>query len=435
MLYLSRPLLAYPQLSMTEFSIPTLFGLLLILLLLSAFFSGCETAMLVVNRIRLRHKANEGVRGARLALEMLEKSEKLMGLILLANTLLNAAAVTLSGLIVVALLGHTRWAPEISTLAIAFLLLIFTENSPKLICAAYADKIVPVISPILSPLVRLASPFLWFIRLFVNLLLRALHLSPRHPDKRPALNSAELRTLVLESASFIPSKHRSILTNLFELENITVEDLMTPRNAVEILDLSKDWHDVHSQLVTSHHGRLPVCRESLDQLLGVLQVRRGLAEIQHGEFNEAQLIASLQEPYYIPAKTEALAQLTFFQERRQDFGFVIDEYGEILGLLTLEDIIEEIVGQFASSGLDSIAALYWDSDDCAYVDGSRSLREINRLLGLNFPVDGPKTLNGLILEHFQDIPEPGVNFKISGIQIEILHTLDRSVRTAKLFRP
>ncbi|MGE5385736.1 MAG: transporter associated domain-containing protein, partial [Betaproteobacteria bacterium] len=242
-------------------------------------------------------------------------------------------------------------------------------------------------------------------------------------------------TLVLESANFIPQKHRTILSNLFELNSITVEDVMTPRGSIEILDLAQPWGDAVTQLVTSHHSRLPVCRESLDQLLGVLPLRRLIGEMQDDEFDEEALLQHLNAPYYIPAGTPAFAQLAFFQENRQRIGFVIDEYGDILGLLTVEDIMEEIVGQFTTSMSDHFHTLRWDEDGCVVTDGSRPLRELNRLLGLDLPTDGPKTLNGLILEHFQDIPETGVSFKIAGVQIEVLQTQDRSVRTAKLFRP
>lgn len=419
---------------MNELPLPALLGALFMLLILSGFFSGAETAMMAANRYRLRHKAQTGHHGAKLALALLERTDKLMGLILLGNTLLNAAAATLTGYIALALFGHTKWALEIGTLCITFALLVIAEISPKVVCASHADRIAPAVSHILKPLLQLASPVVWFVNLFVAALLKLLHLSPKPLAHATTLTAEELRTLVLESANFIPAKHRTILSNLFELNTVTVEDVMTPRGAIEVLDLEQEWSEVLQQLATSHHSRLPVCRGSLDQLLGILPVRRMIGEIQRGEPDAATLLAQLQETYYIPAGTPAFAQLAFFQENRQRIGLVIDEYGEILGLVTLEDIIEEIVGQFTTSLPQHSAALHWDEEDCCVVDGGRPLREINRQLGIELPTDGPKTLNGLILEHFQDIPEAGVSLKIAGIHLEILQTQDRSVRTAKIFR-
>lgn len=408
---------------------------LLALLLISGFFSLAETAMMASNRYRLRHMASQGHVGARLALSLLERTDKFLGVVLLGNNLLNAASATLVSVITIELFGEEKWALGAGTLAVTFAILICAEITPKVIGAAFADRLAIVTAYVITPLLRLAYPVIWFVNLFVSSILRIFRLPNQSDLPEGRLSPEELRTLVLESANFIPQKHRTILSNLFELNNITVEDVMTPRSAIEILDLEQAWDEVLAQLATSHHGRLPVCRGSLDNLLGLLPVRRLIGAIQSGELDETGLIGQLQAPYYIPAGTPAFLQFAFFQENRRRIGFVIDEYGEILGLLTLEDIIEEIVGQFTTSLPDHCAALSWDSDDCAVVDGARPLRELNRLLGLEFPVDGPKTLNGLILEHFQDIPEPGVSFKIAGIQIEVLQTQDRSVRTAKLFKP
>ncbi len=420
---------------MNELPLAALLGALLLLLLLSGLFSGAETAMMAANRYRLRHRAQQGHRGARLALALLDKTDQLMGLILLGNTLLNAAAATLTSYIVLALLGASKWALEIGTLCTTFAVLIVAEISPKVICATHADRIAPIISYLLTPLLRLASPIIWFVNLFVRGFLKLLRLSPGPMGHEQPLTPEELRTLVLESSNFIPAKHRVILSNLFELNAISVEDIMTPRSAIEILDVEQPWNEVLQQLATSHHSRIPVCRGSLDKLLGVLPLRRLLAEMHNDHLDEATLLESLQAPYYIPAGTAAFAQLTFFQEIRQRNGFIVDEYGEILGLLTVDDIVEEIVGQFTTSIPNHFAGLAWDANGSAIVEGSRPLREINRLLNLDFPTDGPKTLNGLILEHFQDIPETGVSFKMSGIAIEVLQTQDRSVKTAKFFRP
>ncbi|MGE5470162.1 MAG: HlyC/CorC family transporter [Bacteroidota bacterium] len=420
---------------MGDFSLPTLLGALLVLLILSGVFSGSETAMMAVNRFRLRHAAQNGQRGAKLALALLGRTDKLLGLILLGNTLLNAAAATLTGYIALALFGESKWALEIGTLCITFALLVVAEISPKVICAAHADRLAPLLSFVLTPLLRLAYPVIWFINLFVTALLKTLRLSPGSMHGESSLSAEELRSLVLESSHLMPKKHQTILSSLFDLKHITVEDLMTPRGSIEILDIEQDWPEVLTQLATSHHSRLPVCRESLDQLVGMLPVRRLLGNIGTPDFDQNELLAQLQPPYYIPAGTPVFSQLAFFQENRQRIGFVVDEYGEILGLLTLEDIIEEFVGDFTTSlpGLGNI--LSWSPEGDAIVEGSRSLRQINRMLGLNFPLNGPKTLNGLILEHFQDIPEADVSIKLAGIPVEVLQTQDRSVVTVRIYRP
>lgn len=420
---------------MDELPLPAMFGALFVLLILSGIFSGSETAMMAANRFRLRHAAQNGHRGAKLALALLSQTDKLLGLILLGNTLFNAAAATLTGYIALALFGESKWALEIGTLSITFALLVVAEISPKVICATHADRLAPLLSYVLTPLLRLAYPIIWFVNLFVTALLKTIRLSPGSMHGESKLSQEELRSLVLESSHLMPKKHQTILSSLFELTNITVEDVMTPRGQIEILDLDLDWTEVRTQLATSHHSRLPVCRESLDQLIGILPVRRLLASLGDPEFDEAALLQQLQAPYYIPAGTPVFSQLAFFQENRQRIGFVVDEYGEILGLLTLEDIIEEFVGDFTTSlpGLGN--SLNWTSEGQVIVEGSRPLREINRMLGLNFPLDGPKTLNGLILEHFQDIPESDVSIKLAGIPVEILQTKDRSVVTVRIYRP
>jgi len=416
-----------------DLPISLLLGTLLLLVVLGVF-SGTETAVMAANRFRLRHLAQQGHRGARQALILFDKIDPLMAMLLFGRILLYTAVVTLVTCATLALFGASFWALGISTLATALVLLVAAETLPRAIGAAHADRLIPLVSHLLAPSLRLVSPLIRGTSLLVHCLLRPLHLASNSIDSAPSLNPGELRLLLLESANLIPPAHRGILSNLFELNAVCVEDIMTPRSAIEILDIEQPWNEVMHQLATSHHSRVPVCAESLDHLLGVLPLRRVIGSLERGDLDAEALRDALLPPYYIPAGTAAFAQLAFFQENRQRIGFVIDEYGEILGLLTLDDIVEEIVGQFTTSLPDHFGALSWDAEGCAVVEGSRSLREINRMLNLAFPTDGPKTLNGLILEHFQDIPETGVSFKFAGIPIEVLQTQDRSVRTAKLFR-
>ncbi len=420
---------------MSEIPLTALSIALVVLLALSGFFSLSETAMMASNRFRLRHMAQNGHRGAQVTIALLDRTDKLLGVILLGNNLINSAAATLVSVITIELFGEDRWALGAGTLAITFAILVFSEITPKIIGATHADRLALILGFLLTPLLRLFYPVVWFVNLFASGLLSTLRLSPPPTTDVVQLTPEELHSLVLESAHLIPPKHRSILGNLFDLNVITVEDLMTPRAHIEILDLERPWNEVLDQISTSHHSRLPVCRESLDQLLGVIGVRRLVGDASRGNLSEAAILEQTAEPYYIPAGTAAFSQLAFFQENRQRVGFVVDEYGDILGLVTLEDIIEEIVGKFTTSlpGLEN--ALAWNSEGSVVVEGSRLLRDINRMLDLDLPVDGARTLNGLILEHFQDIPESGVSFKTAGIAIEVLFTEDRSVKTARLFRP
>lgn len=420
---------------MDEIPLSALLTVLIVLLAVSGFFSLSETAMMASNRFRLRHLAKSGNRGAEKALALLNKTDKMLGVILLGNNLVNAAAATLVSVIAIELFGEDKWALGAGTLAVTFAILVFSEITPKIIGATYADRLAILLGYVLTPLLRIFYPAVWFINLFVSGLLRLFRLTPHNSGESAQLSSEELRSLVLESSHVIPQKHRAILSSLFELNNITVEDVMRPRGSIEILDLDLPWEEVRTQLATSHHSRLPTCRESLDQLVGVLPVRRLLGSIGDPEFDEAALMSQLQAPYYIPAGTPIFSQLAFFQENRQRIGFVVDEYGDILGLLTLEDIIEEFVGDFTTSlpGLGNM--LKWSPANDAIVEGSRPLRDVNRMLGLDFPLDGPKTLNGLILEHFQDIPESGLSIKLNGIPVEILQTQDRSVITVRIYRP
>lgn len=420
---------------MDEIPLSALLTTLVVLLALSGFFSLSETAMMASNRFRLRHLAQSGHHGAEKALALLNQTDKMLGVILLGNNLVNSAAATLVSVIAIELFGDEEWVLGAGTLAVTFAILVFSEITPKIIGAAYADRLSILLGYALTPLLRFFYPAVWFINLFSNGLLVLLRLKPDNSSERPPLSPEELRSLVLESSHAIPKKHHAILSSLFDLSNITVEDVMTPRGSIEILDLDRPWEEVRSQLATSHHSRLPVCRESMDQLIGILPVRRLLGNIGDPQFDEPALLQQLQAPYYIPAGTAVFSQLTFFQENRQRIGFVVNEYGDIQGLLTLEDIIEEFVGDFTTSLPGLGQALTWSEDGTVIVEGARLLRDLNRMLDLDFPLDGPKTLNGLILEHFQDIPESGLSVKLGNIPVEILQTQNRSVVTACIYRP
>ncbi|MBU0770832.1 MAG: HlyC/CorC family transporter [Gammaproteobacteria bacterium] len=419
---------------MASISLTTQLVALGILLVLSGFFSMAETAMMASNRYRLKAAAKAKSRGAQLAIDLLAKTDKLLGVILLFNNLINAAAATLTGVIATSLFGEGEVALAVGTLVITFLILVFSEITPKVIGAGYANAIAPMVAFVLAPLLKIFYPVIWTINLLVSALLHVTRLRPGNPEDGQTLSADELRALVTESGHFIPAAHRRILINLFELEDVTVEDVMTPRNQIEAIDLELPLETLQHQIVTSHHGRVPVFEGELDRMLGVLPQRRVVSALATGDLDRDEVRSLLTKPYFVPSATPLYSQLQFFQENRQRLALVVNEYGEVEGLVTLEDIIEEIVGKFTTGQPGSALSLTW-TDGSVIVDGSRSLRELNGKLGLNLPLDGPKTLNGLLLEHLQDIPESGVSVRIGKIAMEILHTEDRMVRSVRLFKP
>lgn len=420
---------------MIDVPLPAQFAALGVLLIISGFFSLAETAMMATNRYRMRHLAQGGHRGARLALDLLARTDKLLGVILLFNNLINAAAATLVSVMAIQLFGEAEWALGAGTLLVTFLILVFAEITPKVIGAGNADRLAPAISFILSPLLRLFQPVVWFVNLFVGALLFLTRMKPRSNEDVPHFSPEELRTLVLEAGHFIPHQHQSILLNLFDLESITVEDIMVPRGMFEAIDLAAPIEVIRQQLATSYHARLPVFEADPSNVIGILQQRRLLGALLAGSLDKESLREHLAEPYFIPAATPVYAQLQFFQENQERLGLIVDEYGEIEGLVTLEDIIEELIGKFTTGLPDSSGTIAWSQTGSALVDGGRSVRELNRKLNLALPLEGAKTLNGLIIEHFRDIPETGVSLKIAGVAMEIVQTQDRMVKTVRLFRP
>lgn len=403
------------------------------LLVLSGMSSMTETVMMASNRYRLKAMAANGHRGARLAVELLSKTDRLLGVILLFNNLVNVAAATLASLITIHLVGEEGWALAAGTVLLTFMILVFSEITPKVIGAHHADRLALIVSYPLTAILKISYPAVWFVNLFVTGILKILRLQPG-ADSGSKLSVEELRSMVLDSGQYIPQKNRDILVNLFDLEHVTVEDVMTPRGSIEHIDLRQDEEDIRRQIATCYHTRLPVLDGDDERVIGVLHLRRMLAESLDSGFSAEAIRNLVAKPYFIPADTPLYSQLQFFQENHQRMAIVVDEYGELLGLLTLEDIIEELIGKFTTSLPDSGAHLHWEGDS-VLVDGSQSLRELNRRLGLAFPLDGPKTLNGLIIDTLQDIPEADLSLRINGITIEVVQAEDKMVRMARLYRP
>ncbi len=416
---------------MEDISLTTLFLCLVVFIVLSAFFSISETSMMAINRYRLKHLAQTGHRGAKLTSQLLQQVDRLLSVVLLGSSLVNAAAASLVTIITIKLLGSSEWAITLGALVLTFLLLVFSEITPKIIGASYPDKIALPASFALSPLLALAKPVIWFVNLFVRSLLWILRIKTLPPGATHQLSVEELRVLVLEESHFIPKGHQSILLNLFDLEAITVDDVMIPRNQIEAIDIASPPETMREQLSTAYHARLLIFRESLDNVVGILDVRKALANLE--EINAESLSRILREPYFVPEGTPLFSQLQHFKENRRRIGIVVDEYGELKGLVALEDIIEEILGEFnAHSPMQT--GMYQKFDDGSFlVEGSSLLRELNRKLGLSLPLDGPKTLNGLILEYFEDIPESGTSLKIADYPMEIVQTQGRFVKMARIF--
>jgi Mg2+/Co2+ transporter CorB len=415
------------------FPLPHLLGALAALLMISAFFSMAETSLMSVNRYRLRHLAKEGNRGARLAVSLLNKTDKLLGVILLCNNLANAASATLVAIISVELLGEGEFVLMLGTLAVTFAILVFSEISPKVIAAAHSEKVAIVSSYLLYPLLKVAYPAVWFVNLFVSGLLRILGIKVNFTESSHALTMEELRSIVTDAGSYLPKKHKAILLNLFDLEKITVDDVMTAHTQIEVIDFDATLETIMQQISASHHTRLPVKQGPEEEIIGIIHVRKVMNQLRNGELDIESLREIMAEPYFIPSGTPLYTQMQQFQEKQQRLALVVDEYGELKGLVSLEDILEEIIGDFTTQSPLRSSTYHQEPDGSWLVDGSSLLRDLNKRLGLMLPLDGPRTLNGLVIEHFEDIPEPNTSFRIGTHTLEIIQTQDRIVKSVRIY--
>ncbi len=386
-----------------------------------------------VNRYRLRHLAKDGHRGARLAVSLLSKTDKLLGMILLCNNLANAASATLVTVISINLFGEGEIVLMSATLAVTFAILVFSEISPKVFAAAHSEKLALFCSYILYPLLKLTAPIVWFVNLFVQALLRILGIKVSFTEASHAISMEELRSIVLDAGSYIPKKHRAILLNLFELEKTTVDDVMTAHTQIEAINFDNSLESILQQLSTSHHTRLPVREGPAEEIIGILHIRKAMNQLRDGELDMESLREIISEPYFIPSGTPLYTQMQQFQEKKQRIALVVDEYGELKGLISLEDILEEVIGDFTTHSPLRMSSYRREDDGSWIVDGSSHLRDLNKKLGLSFPLDGPRTMNGLVLEHFEDIPEPNTSFKIGTHRLEILQTQDRIVKSVRIY--
>ena len=413
---------------MSDVPLGILIGALVVLVVLSGFFSGSETGMMALNRYRLRHLARSGHRGAQRASRLLERPDRLIGLILLGNNFANIAASSLATVIALRLIGEAGIA--IAAGLLTLVVLIFAEVAPKTFAALHPERVAFPAAHILTVLLAAFQPLVVAVNWMGNGVLRLLRLSPSAAD-RDSLSRDELRTVVAEAGALIPHRHRQMLMSILDLDKVTVDDIMIPRQEINAIDLDDPPSEILEQITHTRHTRIPLYHGDINEIDGILHLRRVVALPGEDDLVD-YLRAQADEPYFIPAGTPLSAQLLNFQRAQQRIGLIVDEYGEIEGLATLEDLLEEIVGQFTTDPAAYGSDVHPQPDGTYLVDGSANIRELNRAMHWELPTGGPKTMNGLITEHLGAIPEPGTSLMIVGYPIEIMQTAGNTVRIARI---
>lgn len=413
---------------MHELSINTLFIILVVLIILSACFSGSETAMMSINRYRLRHLKNAGSNSAKLTAKLLDHPDRLIGFILLGNNLVNFTAASIATVIVVRLYGEG--SVVLASIVLTIVVLIFAELTPKTLAILHPERIAFPASWVITPLLKVSYPIVWVTNVVANGLLSVFGVSAK-TKQGENLDSDELRTVVNEAAAMIPRRHKKMLVNILDLEKVTVNDIMVPRNEIVGINLNEDWKEIVEDLKHSEHTRLPVYRDSIEDIVGFIHARNLLTMLDV-ETDREFFEKAIRAPYFVPEGTPLNTQLLNFQRKKRRIGLVVDEYGDIQGLVTLEDILEEIVGEFTTVRGATIPEIQEQEDGSYIVEGSVTIRMLNRMLDLDLDTDGPKTLNGLLLETLESIPERGTSVMISGHSMEIKQTKDNAIRIVQL---
>lgn len=401
-----------------------LFSLLILFIAFSAFFSGSETGIMTANRYRLKHQAQTGSRSAQRVLDLLAQPDRLIGVILIGNNIVNISASSVATLIGLQIAGDPGVA--IAAGILTFVILIFGEVGPKTFAAKHPEAVAHYAAPMLKILLRVLSPLVWLINITTNTLFRLNSLAKG--DHK--LNTDELRTLVHDV--FLPMQHRKMLLGVLELDNITVNDIMVPRGEVSGINIEDDIDNIVKQLRSTQHTRMPVFRGDINDCIGILHIRNATRFLGKADLTKAEILQHVREPYYVPESTSLPTQLVNFQKQKRRFGLVVDEYGDVQGIVTLEAILEEIVGEFTTSITDTHKDMIKQADGSWVIDGSTSIRDINRLLHWQLPTNGPRTLNGLIIEQLETIPESAISMKVGHYLIEVLQTRDNTVKTARI---
>ena len=416
---------------MQDIPLPWLAAVLVLCVALSAFFSSTETALMAINRYRLRHRAREGSRGARAAEKLLETPDRLIGLILILNNFVNSAAAAIVTMISLQVGGEG--AAAIAVGAFTVVLIIFGEVAPKTFGALYPERLALPAALVYQVLLRVLYPIVWVVNLIANGVLRLLGIS-REKASSTSLSQEELRTVLAEAATVIPHRHQRMLMSILDLERVSVEDIMVPRSEISGIDVNDEWETIAEQLREIRHTRIPVYEGSIDNLVGILHMKKVARLFARGGFGVDDLVAlaKTREPWYVPEGTSLNRQLLNFQRQRRRMAFVVDEYGDVQGLVTLEDLLEEIVGEFTTDTSSLHKDVHREKGDSYVVNASASLRTLNRRMGWTLPTSGPRTLNGLIIEQLETIPEAGTSLRIDDYSIDVLQTGDNAVKTVRL---
>ena len=415
---------------MENIATSSLFIILGVLILLSAYFSSSETGMMSINRYRLKHLENEGHAGAQRVQKLLQRPDRLIGLILIGNNLVNVFASIIAAQICVRMFGDLGVA--IAGMALTIILLIFAEVTPKTLAALHPEKISFPSSLILSPLLFIFMPIVVALNWITNGILALFKINPQNING-DTLSQEELRTVVYEAGTMIPKKHQEMLVGILDLEKVTAEDIMVPRSDIMAIDINDEWKDIQKRLVNAQHTRVLLYRDNIDDAVGFVHVRDALRLLSKDQFTKASLLRAVREIYFTPDSTPLHTLMYKFQAAKERIGLVVDEYGDIKGLVTLEDILEEIIGDFTTSFLpDHSKEANLQQDGSVLIDGSANIRELNKELDWQFPTEGPKTLNGLILEYLEDIPEANISIRLAGYPIEVIEMKDNMVKTVRV---
>lgn len=408
-----------------------LLGLLIFLIMCSAFFSSSETGMLSLNRYRLKHMAKEGHKGAKRVTILLSRPDRLLGTILVGNNVVNILAASIATVLAVDIWGEAGIA--IATAGLTIVVLIFGEITPKTLAALRPELVAFPASRLLLLLQRLLYPVVWTTSTISNVLLRLLGIDPSQRAS-DSLSTEELRSVVRESGAGMPKNRQNMLLGILDLERVTVDDIMIPRNEVTGINLDDDIESIISLLTNTTHTRLPVFRTDINQIEGIVHMRQIARLLTHNELSKEALLAACNEPYFVPEGTPLSTQLINFQKQKRRIGIVVDEYGDVIGIVTLEDILEEIVGDFSKKDTLCSPDIHPQDDGTQVIDGAAYIREINKALDWHLPCDGPKTLNGLVTEALESIPDSAVCLKIGPYRLEILQSSDNRVKSVRAWQ-